>query len=340
MIGLIARSDNTGLGIQTHEFFKHIHPDKTLVVDVSNLNKLKQHPYRYPKCKIVNEKMNLKDINEFLEGLKVIFCCETPYNYEMFRIARRKGIKIILQYNYEFLEMKSLRDVYYPDVFAAPSQWHIEDIKKQFKNVIHLPVPVNRELLPFSEKKKFKRFLHIVGNSAEHDRNGTAAAIEAFKQTGRTDIELVVKCFNKSAAEKWSMHSSKNITIDSNNTTNYEHNYIGFDAMILPRKYGGLCLPMQEALSCGMPVIMTDISPNNGVLPSEWLVPVDMQFTFESKYTITVNEPNVPAITDKINWLSDLEEIEARTVSTHANNLAADLDWEVLKKKYMDILNS
>lgn len=340
MIGLIARRDNTGLGIQTHEFYKHISPDKTLVVDVSSLNHLQQYPYRYPKCKVVTDKISIEDINEFLDGLKVIFCCETPYNYELFRLARRKGIKIILQYNYEFLEMNSLRDVYYPDVFASPSLWNIENVKKEFKNVMYLPVPVNRELLPFVEKKKFKRFLHIVGNSAEHDRNGTAATLQAFKNTGRTDIELVVKCFNKKASDKWVASASKNITIDTNNTTNYEHNYVGFDAMILPRKYGGLCLPMQEALSCGMPVIMTAISPNTGILPSEWLIPCINQFTFKSKYTIEVNEPDINALSEKINWLADLDELESRTVSTNANNIAGGLDWNILKKNYIDLLNA
>lgn len=340
MIGLIARSDNTGLGIQTHEFYKHINPDKTLVVDVSALNKLQQYPYRYPKCKIVTNKMSNKDIIEFLQGLKVIFCCETPYSYELFRLARIRGIKIILQYNYEFLEIKNLGDVYYPDVFASPSLWHIEDVKKAFKNVMHLPVPVNRQLLPFLEKKKFKRFLHIVGNSAEHDRNGTAATLEAFKNLGRTDIELVVKCFNKAIAGKWGSYATKNIKIDTNNTLNYEHNYMGFDAMIIPRKYGGLCLPMQEALSCGMPVIMTDISPNNNILPAEWLVPIINKFTFESKYTIEVNEPNINAISDKINWLADMDEKTASENSQTCNNIANDLDWIIWKKRYMDLLNS
>lgn len=37
--------------------------------------------------------------------------------------------------------------------------------------------------------------------------------------------------------------------------------------MILPRKYAGLCLPMNEALMSGLPVIMTDIEPNNVILP-------------------------------------------------------------------------
>lgn len=339
-IGLIARADNTGLGIQTHELYKHINPQKTLVVNVNRLNHLQNHFYRYPGCKIVTDQMSLADINEFLSGLKVIFCCETPYNYELFREARNRGIKIVLQYNYEFLELGSLKNSYWPDVFASPSSWQIQEVKDKFKNVMHLPVPVNRQLLTYSEKKKFKRFLHIVGNAAAHDRNGTHASIEAFDKANLPDCELVVRCFNTSAVNSLPKGNGKNITINTHNTTNYEHNYIGFDALILPRKYGGLCLPMQEALSCGMPVIMTDISPNSDVLPKEWLIPTGNKFTFHSKHTIEVNEPDVNSLTEKIKWFASMDEKTCIENSEIANKIADALDWNIWKKKYIDLFNS
>ena len=47
-LGLIARMDNTGLGVQTTEFYKNMYPDKTMVVDISHLNGTKQYPERYP----------------------------------------------------------------------------------------------------------------------------------------------------------------------------------------------------------------------------------------------------------------------------------------------------
>lgn len=338
-IGLIARADNTGLGIQTHEFYNHIQPHKTLVVDVSELNGLPTFPYRYPNCQTITHKMPQGAINTFLDGLNVIFCCETPYSYDLFRMARNRGIKIILQYNYEFLNMKRVTDIYYPDVFASPSAWHIEEVKREFANVLYLPVPVNRELLAFTEKKKFKRFLHIAGNAATHDRNGTAATMGAFASLNDPDIELVVKCFNQTAIRSLPQIKAKNIYIDTHSTTNYEHNYTGFDALILPRKYGGLCLPMQEALSCGMPVIMTDASPNDSVLPKEWLVPVKSKFEFESSYIIEVNEPDVDALAHKIKLLADMDEATAIENSQMADKIANDLDWKIWKEKYIDFLN-
>jgi glycosyltransferase involved in cell wall biosynthesis len=45
--------------------------------------------------------------------------------------------------------------------------------------------------------------------------------------------------------------------------------YEGLDALILPHRYGGLCLPMNEALTSGLPVIMSNMSPNDAILPQE-----------------------------------------------------------------------
>ena len=41
-LGLIARADNTGLGMQTWEFYRAMKPEKTLVVDISAMNGNKQ----------------------------------------------------------------------------------------------------------------------------------------------------------------------------------------------------------------------------------------------------------------------------------------------------------
>jgi glycosyltransferase involved in cell wall biosynthesis len=59
----------------------------------------------------------------------------------------------------------------------------------------------------------------------------------------------------------------KRLTLSQDNVKNREDLYNGFDAMVLPRRYAGLCLPMNEALISGMPVFMTDVSPNNQILP-------------------------------------------------------------------------
>ena len=47
--------------------------------------------------------------------------------------------------------------------------------------------------------------------------------------------------------------------------------YDGCSILVMPRRYGGLCLPVQEAMARGMAVVMTDCPPNR-----RWpIVPVE-----------------------------------------------------------------
>jgi hypothetical protein len=85
------------------------------------------------------------------------------------------------------------------------------------------------------------------------------------------------------------------ITVKNDNINNKEDLYDGFDAMVLPRRYAGLCLPMNEALISGLPVFMTNISPNNHILPEKWLVDSSIGGKFKTKLMVvlqgkTVNE--------------------------------------------------
>lgn len=334
MTGLIARSDNTGLGVQTWEFYKHMKPDKVIIADISRLNRNVLYNNRFEDARVLKHPFKVNDIGIFVTKIKKLFVCETAYNPEIYRIAKRHDCKTFLQYNYEFLDIDTLPFHYQPDHIIAPSTWNIEKVRAKLGHVAYLPVPVNRDLLPYVPKYNFKRFLHIAGTVAMLDRNGTEAVMKAWQILNRKDIQLVVKCQDVEQAKKWN-EDYPNIEIDTTQVVNYWELYKGFDCLLLPRKYGGLCLPMQEALSCGMPVIMTDISPNNDVLPKEWLIKADYSQSFMSKQEVDVYEPDVLALADKIELMS-LCGVEQ---SEKANELADKISWHNMKEKYLDLLH-
>jgi hypothetical protein len=66
-------------------------------------------------------------IEKYLDGLDVLFAMETPYDYNIFKLCRKRGIKIILQPNYEFLDFPS-NSLTSPDLFAMPSIWNIDNV--------------------------------------------------------------------------------------------------------------------------------------------------------------------------------------------------------------------
>src|SRR4249919_1601689 len=62
--------------------------------------------------------------------------------------------------------------------------------------------------------------------------------------------------------------------------------YADFDALVM-RRDGWFCLRCNEALTSGLPVIMSNTSPNDSILPAEWLVPG----AFDGGFTSRVSNP-------------------------------------------------
>lgn len=126
-----------------------------------------------------------------------------------------------------------------------------------------------------------RRFLHCIGKPAHGDRNGTMLLMYAM-QRSRGSFELVVKCQEPIKP----LLKDPRITWDSSAPDDRSELYEGFDALIYPRKYGGLALPLLEALASGLPVIMPNVSPNNTILPIHWLVPGAFNGGFTSRVPI------------------------------------------------------
>ena len=102
-LGIIARSDNTGLGNQTRELVNMLNPDKILLIDSTPFNKNKQHPewYQGYDCLTTNGFPSLQQIKMFLNNIDVVLSCETFYDQNFIRFANKRNVKTILQYNYE-----------------------------------------------------------------------------------------------------------------------------------------------------------------------------------------------------------------------------------------------
>jgi len=291
-LGIIARADKTGLGNQTKELVDMLKPDKILLIDSSHFNGNKQHPEWYEGYNVQTTTEGFatySEVGEFLTDIDVVISCEIFYSHRLSNLAHRRGIKTILQYNYEFFEYFIHEGIRQPHILLGPSLWNIDKIRQDFgshSRIIHLPPPTSPEIFEEAKKinqaKTHKRILHVAGKRANNDRNGTDIVIEMLKYS-KADYELVIT----SQSDYNPNCDDPRLTIDSSNPDDRSALYSGFDFMVLPRKYGGLCLPMNEALLSGLPVIMTNISPNNTILPLEWLVEASAQLTLKVQLILT-----------------------------------------------------
>jgi hypothetical protein len=342
-LGIIARSDNTGLGNQTRNLVNMLKPDKILLIDSKYFNENKQHPEWYAGYDCITTSRGFatrEEIVSFLDGIDVVLTCESFYSSMFLSLADKRKVKTILQYNYEFLDLVVDPNQRMPSILLSPSVWNIEQVEKvlgDLTKVVYLPPPIDP--VAFSSQREMNmskthnRILHIAGKFASKDRNGTSTVIDMLKYSS-ADYELVIKSQTPIETDC----NDPRLTIDISNTENHADLYSGYDAMVLPRRYAGLCLPMNEALMSALPVFMTDISPNNFILPGEWLIESEKIDRLLTRMTLDVYGADpiklATRIDDYVNN-TDKEKEKKKAYDIGMQNFYVD----ALKDKYLSVIN-
>ena len=328
-LGLIARRDWTGLGVQTHSYYKHLNPSKTLVIDLSPLNGNKQNVNWYPNEQVVLGIPNKNDIAEFLQGLDVVITAETPYNFDLYRLAKKRGIKTICVENPEFYDHVKYPELPLPDVIILPSVWLEDEIRSHAESkgvkVYQIHHPVDRQETPFTLRDQ-ANFIHIAGKPAAHDRNGTWDYLAAMPD-GRVTVQD--ETFARQIRKRY-RHSKV-----YDDVTDQKMLYQMGNILVFPRKYGGNCLPLNEALSSGMPVIMPDISPNNNLLPKEWLVTARKTSEFHPRGKVDIYSVDRVDLLRVIEWFKSADMKEQSMI---ADITADSISWETLLPKYLEVI--
>jgi glycosyltransferase involved in cell wall biosynthesis len=315
-------------------------PDKILLVNFEFYNGFKQHPEWYEEFDVteISGFISDKDVIDFVSKVDSVLTAETFYNNNFIQLANARKVKTYNQYNYEFFDALKQRHLLIPTKILSPSQWHFQDMSKQVNpgTLEYLPPPTFVEdYEPIREinmaRTGKKRFLHVAGKRAAHDRAGTQDLLDSLKYSSG-DFELVIKVQKGDKLET----SDPRVILDYTFPEDEKELYKDFDLMVQPRRYGGLNLPMNEALSSGLPVIMTGVPPNNSILPIEWLVPVKHAGVFEARAPIDLWAANLYELGARLDHFSN-KELDNDKIKAY--NIARDnFSPEVLLPKYESIL--
>lgn len=342
-LGIIAFANSGGLAVQTQRLVKMLNPHRVLVIDSSKFSKNKKHDFSFFKDYdhfITQGFPKNYDVIKFIDGLTHVLTVENPYNFYLIHACRERGIRTICQTNYEFCENVFASWLPIPDLFLMPSPWKVEEMIEKFglRHVLYLPPPINpnefREVRKINRNRRGKpRFLHIIGTLAHRDRNGTLDLLKALK-FAKGDFELVIKSQHKLPSKYKS--NDKRVSYEIGNVERNADLYKDFDALILPRRYGGLSLTTNEALMSGLPVIMTNISPNKELLPKTWLVPVSRGRGFKARMVVDCYSADPGLLAKKIDKFA-LKEF--KLLKLNAYMLGIDnFSVKILKSYYEQIL--
>jgi glycosyltransferase involved in cell wall biosynthesis len=149
------------------------------------------------------------------------------------------------------------------------------------------PSPVVQERIP--EKWKRLRFLFV---GAMTQRKGLADLFTALKHLGRTDIELVVLgtpllplSFYRGEYPDFSYEASRPHEL-------VKQVMLSCDVLVLPSIVEGRAMVQTEALSCGLPIVVT---ANAGA--------EDLVEEGRTGFLVPIRDP--PALAERINWIAD-----------------------------------
>jgi len=333
-IAFIARADNTGLGVESWEFARHFPKAKAIIVDLSADNEHKDlyklHLDRFNKHVVAIPETLKNAIVRELKGYTMLLSFETFYDARIVEIAREMGIKTVLRVNYEWLEVENYINKHKPDMFIAPSLWEFESYPHPAK---YIPYPIHRQVLPFDLKTKAKKFIHIAGNmKAGYDRNGTKAFLEAIPLIKNKNIEIIIK------SQVPIECNDKRVRVDVTNHDNYFDIWEKADVYVSPRRYAGQSLPLNEAMSLGMAIMMTDMKPQNQFLPKELLIQPREINTIEIKgNTIEYAEIEPKEIAKKIDEIAGKD---IKKYSIASDEIAHNWSWDKLKEKYDNLFKN
>jgi glycosyltransferase involved in cell wall biosynthesis len=257
-VGLIARAEDRGLGTMSRDFYRHMQPDKTLVVIPAGVRHahLASHLDWYPDSTVIgyDGELDRRKVDEWLEGLDVVYAAETFYDWRFCAWAREAKVATVCHLMPEWWSQRWARE---PTAWWAPTSWRLDRLPV---GTVHVPVPIDTDsVLPrLPDPGRPFRWLHIAGAKTHADRNGTYLLVDAARALTRPQ-EIIVRTQSPLTFD----HVPDPVTVCEGTVDDRWQMYRDVDAMVMPRRYAGLCLPVLEAIAAGLPVVMSDLSPQN-----------------------------------------------------------------------------
>lgn len=300
--GAVVYATDQGLGIQAKSFFDHGIFTEVLVWPHSSYE---NHHEWYPN--------RVASFDELLDKCDEVIFFETPFDWKFIIKAREKGKKTIFFVMYECTRYPF---VYIPDVLVGGSVMETE-----LCGAVHINVPVE---VPFRLRKKAEVFVHNAGHGGIGGRNGTRELLEAIKYV-KSPAKFIIRSQNLDFKS-----DDPRVTIYKGSIP-YEDLFREGDVFVYPDKFGGSCLPLQEAHASGMLVMASNRHPSNTWLPIDPLIPIR---GYKKERIIT--EFN-SAIVDPRDIAKTIDEWYGKDITQYSldgRDWAKKNSWKALKPKY------
>lgn len=252
-VGVITPGTDRGLGNQTAEAARALDA-AVLLVDCKD-PRFPTHHERHPDATVCRWAQGLdpRVAMPWLRTVDVVYSAETFFDRRFTKWAQATNTRTVLHANPEFWT-----NAEHPTDLWSATPWRA-DVMPPHTQVVPFPVATDR-FTPVAAHDGPCRWLHVAGKRALADRNGTDIVLAALPLlTQECTVTIGVQHGEVPVLPEVPSHVTIRLLPPAND---YWRLYDDCDALVLPRRYGGLCLPAQEAMAAGLAVVMSEVSPN------------------------------------------------------------------------------
>lgn len=306
---MIVRADSGGLGNQTWEMARHLKPDALLVIHAQDAARGRENLSRYaglvPEPNMVWEMGRFGGalpLAGFAAEVDVVLTVECTYVHRGFDVIREAGARSVLYANPELYD--PVRDGS-ADATYLPTRWHRDRLGFE-----HLPMPVALDrFTPKARKRDRAKVFYHPTAPAMLDRNGTDLVLESLQYVRSDDVTVMVR------GRPRKVNPGKvNLRWLPDYADDYWDSYpVEADALLLPRRYGGLSLSIQDAAALGMPSVVMSTCPY-----------ADEPFTWYTTGYPTSQAQMKGGVFD-VNWCAP--DMLAATIDTVADQRGGLTEW-------------
>jgi hypothetical protein len=262
-IGIVARGEDRGIGIQTWEAARHLDPAAVLCVNPGVYGQ--GFPNHWDRFDALHQfhadwardyTLDIGILRAFLDFVDVCYVVETAYDARFYDLAREHGVATVLHTNPELHRPEEASQA---TQVWLPTPWRAQEVTWFTGGPVPrlVPYPVAAERWEYPNglyESPPLRVLHVAGHAAYADRNGTKLVAVAMRDLDPALVEVTV------------VSQDENVAVGPNAlrahaTANYWDLYDGYHALLMPRRFGGLCLPIQEAKAAGLAVVGLAVEP-------------------------------------------------------------------------------
>lgn len=269
-LGLVGRCDTGGLAALTREVHRHLHPARTLLVDVPDARRGDCTPDEYLHGQTYRTEFRgafAEDAIDWAaaEGIDTLWSAETFYDDRLVRRAHQAGIRTVVYAMPELAPWYVDDTAIVPRLVTTPTWWRLD----KMPNAQVLPFPVARDRLPYDDRWRRPgdslHLFHPVGTPF-YDRNGTQILLDALPFITAPEVRLTLHAARHVEIPKCDIDvqvvRAEDGVDGGISLPDYWDVYPpNIDLLVLPRRYGGLSLPVQECASLGVPALMLQTDP-------------------------------------------------------------------------------